>query len=48
MYESYIVDELGEPKYRCGDLTDEEIVDILYEHPEWRRECLFVNPEAIF
>lgn len=48
MYESYIVDELGYAKYRCGELTDQEIMDILAEHPEWRRECIYINPEAIF
>ena len=48
MYESYIVDELGDPKYRCSELTDEEIIDILVNHPEWKRECLFINPESIF
>lgn len=48
MYESYIVDELGYAKYRCGELTDQEIMDILAEHPEWRRECIYINPEAVF
>lgn len=48
MYESYIVDELGEARVRCVDLTDQEIVEILSEHPEWKRECLWINPEYIF
>lgn len=48
MYESYIVDELDEPIYRCGDLTDQEIIDILYDHPEWKRKCLSINVEANF
>lgn len=48
MYESYIVDELGEPKVRCGDLTDQEIAEILSEHPEWKRECIWINPESVF
>lgn len=48
MYETYIVDELGNPKYPCYKLSDEEIINILTEHPEWRRECLFINSEAIF
>lgn len=48
MYESYIVDELGEPKMRCGDYSDQEIDEVLAEHPEWKRECIWVNPESIF
>ena len=48
MYESYIVDELGEPKYRCGDLSDQEIDEILREHREWKRECIWINPEFVF
>ena len=33
MYETYIVDELGNPKYPCYKLSDEEIINILTEHP---------------
>lgn len=48
MYESYIVDELGNPKYLCFELSDEEIACILADHPKWRVEEIFIDTEAIF
>ena len=35
-----IVDELGEVKHWCSDLTAEEIEQILATHPEWKRQFI--------
>ena len=32
-----IVDELGEVKHWCSELSKEEIEEILNAHPEWKR-----------
>ena len=35
-----IVNELGEIIQWCEDLTDNEIDEILVNHPEWRIACI--------
>ena len=40
MYESWIVNELNEPIYKCSDYTEKEIDKILNEHPEYSIKCL--------
>ena len=35
-----IVDELGEIVCWCSKLTEEEIKDILNNHPEWKRRFI--------
>lgn len=40
VYESWIVDECGDAIMKCCDMTDDEIHDLLDNHPEWSVRCL--------
>nr|DAK66162.1 MAG TPA: hypothetical protein [Caudoviricetes sp.] len=39
-FKTAIVNELGEIIQWCEDLTDNEIDEILVNHPEWRIACI--------
>lgn len=43
MYESYIIDELGDIVCKCADYSEEKIMEMLVEHPEWERRCISVG-----
>lgn len=40
MFESYIVDELGDVVCKCSEYSEDEIMGMLMEHPEWERRCI--------
>lgn len=42
-YEMAIVDELGCIVAWCVGYTDEEIVEMLSNHPEWKKTCVCVG-----
>ena len=42
-YRRSIVDECGEVRYWCKDMSNEEIYDILKSHPEWKKDCIEVG-----
>lgn len=39
-FKSAIVDECGDVVYWCENLTDNEIDEILVNHPEWCIACI--------
>lgn len=39
-YISVIVDECGSVRAYCSDYSDDEIISILNDHPEWLRKCI--------
>lgn len=39
-YRTAIVDECGDIIAWCSDLSEYKIMDMLDEHPEWRRVCI--------
>lgn len=39
-FRTAIVDELGWVMFWCSDLTEEEKLNILYDHPEWSIKCI--------
>ncbi len=41
-YRTVIVDELGDIKYFCCEITEEKEMEILETHPEWYRTTVFV------
>lgn len=43
IYETWIVDELDDAIIKCSNLTDEEIDEILDEHPEYSIRTLPIN-----
>ena len=43
MYESYIVDELGDIIMKCSEHTETEIEEYLAEHPEYSRRCIVME-----
>lgn len=40
IYARVIVDECGEVMEYISDLLEEEVEEILEEHPEWRIKCI--------
>ncbi len=43
VFERAIVDEYGEVKHWCNDLSSEEIEEIIELHPEWGVEYVNAN-----
>ena len=43
MYEQAIVDECGYIVAWCVGYSDEEIAEILENHPEWKKTCIKVD-----
>lgn len=39
-YVTAILDECGYVIEYCCNMTDDEVMDALINHPEWRRACI--------
>lgn len=42
-YRSAIVDECGDVVMWCDEMSQDEIQEILDQHPEWRERCIFIG-----
>lgn len=43
VFETWVVDECGDAVVKCSNLTDDELDDILEEHPEYSIRTLPIN-----
>jgi hypothetical protein len=41
-YISVIVDECGSIRAYCSDYSDDDIMNILYQHPEWSQRYISI------
>lgn len=41
-YISVIVDECGSIRAYCSDYSDDDIINILYQYPEWSQRCISI------
>ena len=39
-YISVIIDECGSIRAYCSNYSDDEIISILNDHPEWSKRCV--------